>query len=439
MLTLTLALAISSVVLSAVPQEPAPAAGPKVASANVLQFGAKGDGEADDTAAIQRALDAVAGANGVAHLPAGSYKLSATLVMPHGTTLLGEGVRWENSATKLIVPSPGFAAVRLQHGCSVKGMLISYPNNRKNAAPVEYPPAILLGGINPSVEDITFDCAWDGVASVPGIHTGQGLFRNLTGFIHNVGIHLSGIRDIVRIENVHWFVGGDDHGEKAYYRNNRIGFRLGDVDGLIMSKCFIIGGKTFLHQLATKDVTEGDRQPAHSLGIHVEQSWIEDVENGFVFEGTSGFVVHSANILVRKGGVGIRVTPDNLFYNAVIGSVQVRSFGEPIRGIEYGIQGGNKHIRNRLSITDCQIVDGAPAIHLLEGAVRASIHHNHLQTAPGHPAIKIDPGADLFVVTDNILSSETAIYDQTDDKARKIIRDNLVETPKPEPPDGSKP
>jgi len=392
---------------------------------NAREYGAKGDGVADDTAAIQKALDAIQGAPGVVHLPAGKYRITGPLMVRDGATLLGEGARWENAAAQLLVMEPGFAAIRLHHGSAAKGLCMSYPNNRKNVNPTKYPPAILLGGINPALEDITFDCAWDGVSTVPGIHTGQALFRNLTGHIHNVGMHLSGIRDIVRVENVHWFVGGEPLDETAHFRKNRIGFELGDVDGFIMSKCFVIGAKTFLHQLPNKDTTDGSKQPAHSLGIHVDQCWIEDVDNGFIFEGTSGFVVESTNILVRKGGVGIRIDADYLFYNAVIASTQIRPFGDPIRGIEFGVK--NPHPRNRLSIADCQVDLGSPAVRLMKGAVRVNVHDNHFQSAVGQPAIVVDEGVDLFTITNNILGSREPIRDGSGPKARKTISGNLTD------------
>ncbi|NLI00161.1 MAG: hypothetical protein GX446_11810 [Chthonomonadales bacterium] len=413
-----LATALCSAFLQA--PEPAPHR-----SVNARDFGAKGDGIADDTAAIQQALDSIKGASGVVHLPAGQYRIKGTLVVPDGGTLLGEGARWENGATQIVIRDPGFPAVRLLHAAGVKGLCLSYPDNRDNVKPKEYPPAILLGGINPAVENIHFDCAWDGVSTVPGISTGQALFRNLTGHIHNVGMHLSGIRDIVRVENVHWFVGGSPIDETAYYRNNRVGFRLGDVDGFIMSKCFIIGAKTFLHQLPHKDTTDGSKQPAHSLNIHVDQCWIEDVENGFIFEGTSGFVIESTNILVRKGGMGVKVDADNLFYNAVITGTQIRPFADPIRGIEFAVR--NPHPRNRLSVADCQVDLGAPALRLSPTAVRANIHDNHFVSAVGMPAILIEEGADLFTITNNILASEEPIRDLTGPAARKTITGNLTE------------
>lgn len=410
-------------VIFAVAAAPALAAPP--GSVNAAAFGAKGDGVADDTAAIQKALDGLT-SGGVCHLNAGAYLLSGELRLPPGTTLLGEGARWEGSTARLIVPKKGFSAVRLNHACSVKGLAISYPNNQDNEKPEAYPPAIVLDGINPSVENIVFDCAWIGISTPPGGgNAGQGLFRDITGFVHHVGIHLSGCRDVNRIQDVHWFVGGKSGPGEAYFRKHRVGFEFGDVDGVVMDGCFIIGAKAFFRQMTTKDTPDGKGAPAHSLGFQIDKCWIEDVDEGFVFEGATGFVVSSSNILVRENGVGVRVRPSSLFYNAVIESVQVRGFGKPLIGFEY--TNLSPHSRNRLSIADCQVVDGSPALLLGPGAIRANIHDNHFQSVPGKPAIQIEKGADLLVITNNVLSAQEPIKDDSEKEARKNISGNVVE------------
>ncbi len=87
-----------------------PAGGPAVAQVSgadrvsVLDFGAKGDGVADDTAAIQRALDAAKGADGTAEgrtvfslyfpsVPGGFYKVTDSLLIDgtHGLVIYGDG------------------------------------------------------------------------------------------------------------------------------------------------------------------------------------------------------------------------------------------------------------------------------------------------------------------------------------------------------------
>lgn len=57
---------------------------------NIKEYGAVGDGIADDTAEIQAAIDAANTAGGgIVYLPAGNYKVSAPLVLPRHVHLIG--------------------------------------------------------------------------------------------------------------------------------------------------------------------------------------------------------------------------------------------------------------------------------------------------------------------------------------------------------------
>lgn len=58
---------------------------------NVKNYGAKGDGVTDDVAAILAAIAAAKGAT--VYLPAGTYKLARTLVVPPHSHLLGDGMK----------------------------------------------------------------------------------------------------------------------------------------------------------------------------------------------------------------------------------------------------------------------------------------------------------------------------------------------------------
>ena len=78
---------------------------------NVKDFGAKGDGVTDDTAAIQAAFTAAAGSDVL--VPMGNYIISATVYIPAGTTVRGEGrySRWsdEDQGTRFTTTGAGNA------------------------------------------------------------------------------------------------------------------------------------------------------------------------------------------------------------------------------------------------------------------------------------------------------------------------------------------
>ena len=110
-----------------VPMENRPFTQPWMAASsvtNALDSGCKADGVADDTAALQRALDT----GGVVFLPGGVYKVSQPLTIPSGVTLIGEAwseiqasagaAAWKDAAN----PQP---MLRLTAGGAGSGPLLS--------------------------------------------------------------------------------------------------------------------------------------------------------------------------------------------------------------------------------------------------------------------------------------------------------------------------
>jgi len=77
---------------------------------SVKDFGAKGDGTTDDTAAFREAITKAAG-KGAVMIPAGTYALSGNLVLPSKTVLRGEGtgkttLDFKKNLTDILGPLP---------------------------------------------------------------------------------------------------------------------------------------------------------------------------------------------------------------------------------------------------------------------------------------------------------------------------------------------
>lgn len=85
-------------------------------------YGAVGNGVADDSSAIQAALNAAAAAGGVVLLPPGTFRIGATLVIPQNVSLLGSG----SAATTIMLDHASQDAIQfisaLRRGCRIEGI-----------------------------------------------------------------------------------------------------------------------------------------------------------------------------------------------------------------------------------------------------------------------------------------------------------------------------
>jgi hypothetical protein len=117
---------------------------------NVRDFGAKGDGKSDDTAAFQRALDEAGKAGGgVVYAPRGNYLFKGHLVVPNGVTLKGvwESVPAHNGIRDAGLPKPtddgttflitegagseeGHPFITLNTNSTLKGVVLYYPDQK---------------------------------------------------------------------------------------------------------------------------------------------------------------------------------------------------------------------------------------------------------------------------------------------------------------------
>src|SRR5215469_15895996 len=126
---------------------------------SVTDFGAKGDGKTDDTAAFQKALDKAAQAGGgVVVAPRGNYFFASHLTIPNAVTLKGVwesvpshvGMRnhgapkpTDDGTTFLVTENAGSedgaAFITLNNNSTLKGVVIYYPKQDPAVEPEAYP------------------------------------------------------------------------------------------------------------------------------------------------------------------------------------------------------------------------------------------------------------------------------------------------------------
>jgi hypothetical protein len=231
---------------------------------NPPEPGAKGDGNSDDTAAIQAALDAAAAkGGGVVQLGAGQYRINGALVVPSGvtlaglwqgphfstptlgTTLLAYGGRGDENAPPLIT---------LRSNASVKGVTIFHPE--QTADDIQpYPWAIQGAGTHLNVMDVTLLNPYKGIDFGTHAHE-MHYIRNVYGCPLRIGVHLDKCTDIGRVENVHfnpnsWTRAGvpnppkGDNWQKLvdYLQANCVAFEIGRSDWEYIFNTFSWGCK----------------------------------------------------------------------------------------------------------------------------------------------------------------------------------------------------
>ncbi len=188
---------------------------------SVFDFGAKGDGKTDDTAAFQKALDAAAHAGGgMVYAPRGNYFFAGHLNIPGAVTLKGV---WESVPSHVGIRNPGSAKptddgttflvtenrgkesgapfITLNDNSTLKGVVLYYPDQSPQEEPQPYPWAIAMRGKNPAVLAVELLNPYNGIDA--GSNE-RHLIRDVQGQPLRRGIYVDVIYDIGRIENVHF-------------------------------------------------------------------------------------------------------------------------------------------------------------------------------------------------------------------------------------------
>lgn len=245
------------------------------ASASAMPEGVVGDGETDDTEAIQRALDAAGERGGEVYLPAGQYLVGGNLRVPTGVCLRGSWHMphhgaWDRGSTLLITGGRGEQdappTIHLEQSSALKGFTLLWPEQQWDDI-VPYPWAIHGQGMHNTVEDVTFVNAYQGISmGAPGwgeLH----LIRNVFGCVLRRGIQVDGCSDIGRIENVHfnphyWQRSGhpsipQDGRDRTmdtarYMMDNLEAFIFGRTDWQYVTNTFVFGARIGYRFISTQ-------------------------------------------------------------------------------------------------------------------------------------------------------------------------------------------
>ncbi|BBH23671.1 hypothetical protein Back11_50160 [Paenibacillus baekrokdamisoli] len=185
-----------------------------IASYVVSQFGSKGDGRTDDTAAFQAAMDkASSDGGGVVYVPSGVYAFHGTLNIPTGVTLRGEWNNPEDSdqdedGTLFLAYSgrgdeEGIPFITMQPSSGLRGAKIWYPEQTGNTF-VPYPWTIKqASGMHITVQNVTLVNPYLGIRIGPEWNELH-YINQVYGTPLKQGIAIDFTTDIGRLEDIHF-------------------------------------------------------------------------------------------------------------------------------------------------------------------------------------------------------------------------------------------
>ena len=378
---------------------------------SVRDFGAVGDGKADDTAAIQAALDAaMKGPRGSSVLiPPGEYRVTGLLTVENAllTGLHAGGwpadrgrlptIRVDHTATPCIIA---------KSAASVNGLNFTYDHQKQEAR--KFGPTILLSGNGISLTNLRIESPWEGIMADGVTNIGRLNIENV--FIvgaRECGVYVTNTYDISTLRNIEVWNPPD------YSLSHCVGFKLGKNDEIRLDNCFAFKCKTGYLLVAEPKGTTWGGMTGCSADFCVEGVVFE---NGSLRINGGSFWAHMTAIRLEGAG------------RVVISGADLKSNGEATV-----IARGDVNA----TITGCCIRKSggqwatAPAAKIEGGK---SVLISGCTFGDQCPGIVIGPAVKNVLINDNIFQPcpYEAITDNSGSGTNKVIANNLIHKTEPE-------
>jgi hypothetical protein len=340
---------------------------------DVRDYGALGNGVANDAPAIQAAINALGSAGGVVNLGARTYRLASAIVVTNGAVrITGQGFNEGGSpgaGTWLTVDQANFTPFTFT-GTAARGSVVA------NLAVRQAHGAAQNASWAPTAYDWFFrvENCFGGVdfdnILLSGINrgifirnSGRTDLRRIRGQVFTAGIEMDECYDVARIMNVHFwpFWSSNDHVVRWQQANgDAMIFRR--VDGVFVDQSFVLGYRTMFRFASSA--------AGFTQKFSIGQAYADFVRHGVLIEaaGTDGQIdamtvqceIFNANGAPLPGSIGIH-------FNAHSSRVQIATLR--VDDAQDNAIRLEQH-SNRLDIGALRVVNfnlranGAAAIHL---------------------------------------------------------------------------
>lgn len=241
---------------------------------SVMDYGAKGDGTTDDTAAFQKALAQAKKENKPVYVKGGKYCINKTLSV-EGVSMIGDtNGSWPSDSQTLpwiICTNPNAESIHINNA-TLSG--IAFEAKHQSTDKTKFKPIITVTGDNAHILNVKLSNVSTGIRSI------QSGVKNL--IIENVfmpnpnklGVYISGTRGEITLKNIEMWPSTQN--TSGSFSKNGAGFVLSDNDNIKMLDCFIWNAQNAI--LLEEENGKGNT-------VVMENSSIDYCTNGLVIKG----------------------------------------------------------------------------------------------------------------------------------------------------------